>query len=110
MAKTKRIQQEEATLYKLIRLYCKGHHQKEKKGLCPECNSLFEYAIDRINNCTFGEDKPTCQNCPVHCYKPDIREEMRVIMRYSGPKMMYRHPLAAVHHFINKAIDKKKIK
>lgn len=36
--------------------------------------------------------------CPVHCYKRDMRERMRQVMRYAGPRMLWVHPVAALRH------------
>ena len=110
MTEVRRIEKEKKTLDKLMFLYCRAHHNTESGELCEECNVLRDYAKTRIDKCVFGINKPTCQNCHVHCYKPEIKEEIIVVMRYSGPKMIYKHPLAAVNHFINKAVDKKKIR
>ncbi len=30
-----------------------------------------------------------------------MREHIRIIMRYSGPRMLFSHPIAAVWHLIN---------
>ena len=46
------------------------------------------------------ENKPTCKKCPIHCYKPDMKEKMREAMRYAGPRMMWYHPIAAIKHLI----------
>jgi len=59
------------------------------------------YAEKRLEKCPFGEDKPTCANCPIHCYKADRRAQVKSIMRYSGPRMMFRHPLFALRHWID---------
>ena len=90
---------ERATLRAMIRLYCRQiHHTKE---LCDDCSELWEYAEERLEKCPYGVDKPTCQNCPIHCYKSDKREKIREVMRYSGPRMIYRHPLMGLFHFID---------
>ena len=109
MNQERRIRNEKATVRKLIRLYCVAHHQTPKGQLCEHCQTIFGYACDRIDSCKFGIDKPTCQNCPVHCYSKDMKEGIKNIMRYSGPRMIYKHPIDTANHFINKVIDKKKI-
>jgi hypothetical protein len=38
----------------------------------------------------------------VHCYKPAMREQIRVVMRYSGPRMAQRHPLLAAAHLLDR--------
>lgn len=49
----------------------------------------------------FGEEKPACKQCPVHCYQPAKREEMKQIMRWAGPRMLWRHPILTVRHLID---------
>lgn len=93
------LEQEKQTVHQMIDIYCHGkkHHDK---GLCKECSALLDYAFARLDNCKFGEEKPTCRKCPIHCYKPAMREQMREVMRYSGPRMMLYHPVAAIRHII----------
>lgn len=95
-----RLEREKATVKTMIKLYCKGHHQSDGE-LCSECKKLLEYAMSRLNHCKFGESKPTCAKCPVHCYKPEMRERIKETMRYSGPKMIYTQPIAAIRHLID---------
>jgi hypothetical protein len=97
--KSRRIDRENATVAAMIRMYCRDTHGS--KELCLECSSLLDYARMRLEKCLFGEGKTTCTICPVHCYKPDMRERIRVVMRYAGPRMMYRHPLMAILHLID---------
>ena len=96
-----RLQRERDTVKIMIEMYCKAHHGSEN-GLCDECSGLMDYVDDRIVNCPFENDKPTCDTCTVHCYKTDKREKIREIMRFSGPRMTYRHPVMAVVHIIDR--------
>ena len=66
--------------------------------LCPQCQALLDYAHKRLEHCKFGEDKPSCTRCPVHCYKPAMREQIRQVMRYSGPRMLLHDPIMAIRH------------
>ncbi len=91
-----RINEELRTVEVMIALYCRKHHATD--GLCPQCRTLTTYARQRLLHCRFGERKPTCRRCPVHCYRPDMRETMKAVMRYAGPRMMGRHPLMALRH------------
>lgn len=68
-----RIEQEKNTVAKMVHIYCKYHERNRK--LCNECQQLLEYAQQRLNYCKFGENKPTCRKCPIHCYKPDMRKK-----------------------------------
>jgi len=102
MAKTTRAEREKRTVEAMIRLYCRHNHRSPNKELCPECQELLAYAKKRAENCKFGEDKPVCANCPIHCYKKDMREKIRAVMRYAGPRMIIYHPVMAVQHVIDK--------
>jgi hypothetical protein len=95
-----RFEREKATLRAMIGLYCRDlHHSGDV--LCEECAALLEYALARLDKCTFGADKPKCSDCTVHCYKPAMRERIRDVMRYSGPRMMVRHPVLALGHVVD---------
>jgi predicted amidophosphoribosyltransferase len=84
----------------MIRLYCRGQHG-HREGLCPACGELLAYAEARLDACPYGEAKTTCARCPVHCYKPEMRERIRAVMRYAGPRMLWHHPLLAVLHLLD---------
>ena len=84
----------------MIGIYCHDRHRR-RRGLCPECGALFDYAERRLERCLFGDDKPTCARCPVHCYQPAMRERIREVMRYAGPRMTWRHPILALRHFLH---------
>lgn len=94
----------------MIALYCRDHHAGESPGtgapveaggLCFECGELLAYARLRLEKCRYGSDKPTCANCATHCYAPTMRERVREVMRYSGPRMLARHPVLAVAHLVD---------
>ena len=93
----------------MIRLYCKKKH-KHKKGLCPECEELLEYVKFRRSKCPWGDKKPFCSNCKIHCYKPEMREKIKEVMRFSGPRMIFFHPVIALNHLIETKRQKKKLK
>ncbi len=92
-------EREEKTIRVMIVIYCEDHHQTHGE-LCPDCASLFEYAQARLGKCPWGENKPACANCTIHCYRPAMRDEIREVMRYAGPKMLFRHPVLAVEHLL----------
>jgi hypothetical protein len=83
----------------MISVYCRDRHGTPR-GLCPECSELSEYASSRLERCPFGAEKPTCVNCPIHCYQPARREQVRLVMRYAGPRMLWRHPILAIFHMM----------
>lgn len=95
-----RLLRERVTVDKMIELYCRENHAT-RDALCAECAGLSEYAHQRLEKCVFGAEKPTCANCPVHCYKPEMREKVRVVMRYSGPRMLLHHPVLAMRHLLD---------
>ncbi len=87
----------------MIAIYCQGHHgaRHGARGLCGECAALEAYASERLDRCVYGPEKPTCVNCPIHCYKREKRDAVREVMRYAGPRMLRRHPVLAVMHLID---------
>lgn len=85
----------------MIEMYCRDLHSTRRKELCDSCRPLNDYAMQRIDKCPFCLEKPTCANCTIHCYKDDMREEVRKVMRYAGPRMMRRHPVLAVLHILD---------
>lgn len=94
-----RIERESKTVKKMIALYCRKHHSV--RDLCPECLGLVEYTHERLGKCPYQGGKPTCTKCQVHCYNPLMRERIRTIMRYSGPRMLFYHPVAAIQHLLD---------
>jgi hypothetical protein len=93
------MEREARTVSAMMRLYCRQqHHVRE---LCPECRELLEYTAERLHKCIFKEGKTTCAKCTVHCFKPDMRQRIRVVMRYSGPRMIYHHPIMALQHLVD---------
>ncbi len=94
-----RIERERKTLEAMIRLFCASQHGGS--GPCGECADLLAYARKRLDKCPFGKDKPTCARCPVHCYRPGMRDRIRDVMRWSGPRMIWRHPVLAAFHLLD---------
>jgi Nitrous oxide-stimulated promoter len=84
----------------MLRMYCRAHHGGDA-ALCRQCAELHDYARRRLERCVFGDTKPTCANCAVHCYKANMRERVRVAMRWAGPRMLWRHPVLAIRHMID---------
>jgi len=91
---------ENKTIEYMIKIYCHGQHST-KGALCSECDQLLRYAEQRIKNCMLKEKKTTCAKCPVHCYKPNMREKIKKVMRYAGPRMIYKHPVLAMLHLFD---------
>lgn len=101
MRQTSRIEREKQTVTKMVTLYCRKHHHPHEER-CHDCQELLDYAHQRLDHCKFGENKTVCGDCPVHCYKKEMREKIIAIMRYSGPRMLFHHPVVAVKHLMDK--------
>lgn len=101
-------EREKNLVSQMVRLYCRKKH-KTKNGLCSECRELDEYAKLRSDKCPFMETKTFCSNCKVHCYKPEMREKIQDVMRFSGSRMMLTHPILAVRHMIESQKEKKRL-
>ena len=89
------------TLRAMLRMYCRGRHHPAVDGLCPACAELSGYAARRLERCIFGDAKPTCNRCVVHCYSDGMRERIRVVMRWAGPRMLLRHPILGIAHLLD---------
>ena len=100
MGRHPRIRREDRTIRAMIKIYCHARHDADKR-LCASCQDLQNYATTRLDKCPFQENKTTCANCTVHCYKPSMRDKIKEVMRYSGPRMTYRHPFLALSHFFD---------
>lgn len=99
--KHNRILREKQTIRAMMRLYCHNHHGS-KAVLCEDCIALLNYAHRRLDVCPFHEQKPACNHCTVHCYSPSMRERVKLVMRYAGPRMLWRHPLLSLRHLLDK--------
>lgn len=102
-------EREKHMVSEMIALYCRKRHGTRAGELCPECAGLAEYARQRSDRCPFMETKTFCSNCRVHCYKPEMREKIREVMRFSGPRMIFHHPVAAVRHVIETKAEKRRL-
>lgn len=98
-ALTEKIEHEQQVVAQMIAIYCRGRH-KTRQGLCEQCAELAAYARQRTENCPRMQQKTFCSICPVHCYTPVMREKIREVMRYAGPRMIWRRPLLALRHLL----------
>ena len=103
-------------LGQFISLYCKSRHPEHQKtfyicknpkippltnsklNFCTECRDLLDYAIERRIKCPL-DPKPMCKKCPVHCYRKDLREKIKEIMKESGIAMIKRGRLDMIYHY-----------
>ncbi|MDR0333346.1 MAG: nitrous oxide-stimulated promoter family protein [Dysgonamonadaceae bacterium] len=88
---------EKRVVSKMIAIYCRFNHDISQ-GLCEECTELHNYAWQRLERCPYGEKKPTCSSCPIHCYKEDKRLQIQYVMRFSGKRMLFFHPIDAIRY------------
>lgn len=107
-----RLVREEKTISAMVHIHCQGQGHLPAEGkvgegrLCQDCQELLDYALERLEQCPFQEKKSTCAHCTVHCYKPDRREQTRKVMRYSGPRMLLKHPILTIRHLLDGVLHK----
>ena len=85
----------------MIRIYCRGVHGG-KQHLCDDCESLRVYSLKRLEKCPHANTNTFCSECSIKCYEKQKQEEMRVVMRYAGPRMIIYHPIIAIRHVMSK--------
>ena len=95
------LETEKKTIAAMIRIYCKDLHNTQQ-GLCDACMDLQQYAFKRIEHCPLKYDKPACNGCTVHCYTQVRRDKVRLVMIYSGRRMLFRHPYLTLIHYIKR--------
>jgi hypothetical protein len=100
MAFSRRLELE--TINKMLAIYCHDIHRSKWEQLCPECQQLLNYAGHRLEKCPYGENKPVCSQCPIHCYKPEQRAAVKRVMGYSGPRMLWRNPMLTIRYMYRK--------
>jgi len=110
--KETRVELEKRMVGVMITMYCRRHHGRDggdetdgagraEGDLCPDCAALYSYSQRRLDKCVFQNEKPTCGSCPIHCYRPDMRQRIKLVMRFAGPRMFYKHPMLAILHAID---------
>jgi hypothetical protein len=97
---SKRLNREWGTMEAMIKIHCRDHHGATA-SLCAECQQLLDYALVRLERCRFGAEKPTCAKCPVHCYQRARREQVKIVMHYAGPRMLWEHPVMSLRHWLD---------
>lgn len=106
----KRRTREKRTISQMVALYCAENHDRSARtetahcgeSVCPACAGIDAYAVLRTERCRKMEVKTSCEECGNHCYAPEKREEIRMVMRYAGPRMLKKHPVAAVRHLLGR--------
>lgn len=101
----------------MIKKYCKGRHKVDRKAqgvasdeVCSECRELTDYALFRLEKCPFKANKEFCSFCKIHCYKPEMRDRIKAVMKYSGARMLFSHPVFAISHVVRMIKYKRRLK
>ncbi|MFT4452031.1 nitrous oxide-stimulated promoter family protein [Parvimonas sp. G1425] len=95
----KKRDREKKVITEMVKLYCKKNHKNDK--LCDECRDVLNYSLNRIDNCKYMDTKTFCSNCKKPCYSPKMKEKIKQIMKFSGPRMLFHHPLLVIYHIIS---------
>lgn len=98
-----RLNREIKTIELMIDIYGKSHPEEVES-----CEKLKIYAVNRVENCPYGDGKPVCKNCKTHCYSSDMRDMVKTVMRYSGPRMIFHSPGLTLAHIFHGIIAKPK--
>lgn len=94
----KRIDKEKEIVALMINLYCNKKHKNI--NLCVDCQELLEYAHKRLASCNYKNEKISCRKCPTHCYNMKMKESIKRVMRFSGPKILFYKPYEYIRHII----------
>lgn len=111
-------ERETKTVSQMIAIYCAGNHAETDRcehascgdPVCAECKALDDYACLKTQRCRRMGEKVSCEVCPYHCYTAQMREKIRQVMRYAGPRMLTKHPISAIRHLTGKLGAKKAAK
>jgi len=96
------LKREYNTVKAMVEIYCKAHHRTSTPmDECEPCREFLDHVSDRLDRCSYGQDKPSCKQCAIHCYRPEMKARARAIMIFSGPKMLFSHPIMAIRHLIH---------
>ncbi len=92
-----KVSKEKKIVYLMIEIYSKHHDKKELKDN-EEMLQLLNYAYKRLDHCPFKDKKSFCSICKIHCYEKTMREKIKKVMRYSGPRIIIYHPILFIKH------------
>ncbi len=100
---------EQEVVSQMIGIWCHARHGTARGELCDECAELEAYARARSERCPFMETKTFCSTCHGHCYRAEMRERIREVMRFSGPRMLLHRPVMACRHVVESRREKRVI-
>ena len=94
------VERDTRILARFVEVYCRTKHSGAEKtvheldpetriALCADCRELLSYSIRRRELCP-QDPKPSCKDCKIHCYRPEMRARIREVMRHSGMYMIKR--------------------
>lgn len=89
---------EKLLVSEMIALYCRKTTIRRKAACARSARPCMITPCSALNAAPFMETKTFCSACKVHCYKPEMREQIRTVMRWSGPRMLFVHPVLAIRH------------
>ena len=93
-------------VHKMIAIYCRKNDSPPKKALCADCDDLLGYARKRADSCPQIENRAFCSGCPTPCYREDMREKIKITMRFAGPRMLLHHPILTIKHALGRLFKK----
>lgn len=96
-----KLERDYKTIEVMLNRYCKTEHGSKHGELCEECAESLAYSKQRLDRCKFGEEKPTCAKCSIHCYKKSEKFKFIDIMRKTRVWMLFRHPILTYYHFFS---------
>ncbi len=112
-----KLEQDLRVLARFIRVYCDRRHAEAAKApfalrgfdarslgrrppvICQSCRKLLSHALVKRSRCPL-DPKPACKHCPVHCYHPAYRQNIREVMRYSGRRLVLGGRLDLLYHLL----------
>ena len=89
--------------YKIVCEMIDLYHRKNDKFSDSEIGELKAYVKKKLSSCPHGPDKPFCSYCKIHCYEPKMRDKIREIMRFSGPRFIFYRPGKTIKHLLHKS-------
>lgn len=95
-----RLEREDKTVKAMIEIYCKEKHNSNIT-FCSECKQIYDYASYRIMRCPHKDKKPSCAKCEIHCFSNLMKEKIKQVMKFSGPRMLIYHPLLSLFHYFD---------